>query len=204
MRTSRIESFSDGVIAVAITLLALGITVPSPDARPAHSLIWELGQRWPAYAAYVISFVTIGIIWINHHAMIDRLQRVDHLILLLNLVLLMSIGLLPFATNLMASYLRHPAGQAVAAAVYSGAFLLMAVAFAALNRVILLARSGLIGEPLGEGQRRAIFRRSIIGLIPYALATGLAFVSPYITLVICGLVAGYYAHPAASGRRGTA
>lgn len=195
------ESLSDGVIAVAITLLALGITVPSPEARPPHSLIWELGQRWPSYAAYVVSFTTIGIIWINHHAMLGRLQQVDHLILLLNLWLLMSIGLLPFATSVMASYLRHTSGQAVAAAVYSGAFLLMSVAFAVLNRVILLKRSDLIGEPLDEGRRRAIFRRSILGLIPYAVATGLAFVSPYLTLIICALVAAYYAHPAASGLR---
>jgi uncharacterized membrane protein len=195
------ESFSDGVIAVAITLLVLGIGVPDPNAKPHHSLIWELGQQWPSYAAYVVSFVTIGIIWINHHAMIDRLEQVDHVILILNLLLLMSIGLLPFATNVMATYLREPSGQSVAAAVYSGAFLLMAIAFTALNRAILLGRAGRIRSSLEVSERRSILRRSIIGLLPYAAGVPLAFVSPYLTLAICALLAAYYAHPAASGVR---
>jgi uncharacterized membrane protein len=198
------ESFSDGVIAVAITLLVLGINVPDPKARPHHSLIWELAQQWPSYAAYAVSFVTIGIIWINHHAMIDRLAHVDHVILLLNLLLLMSIGVLPFATNLMATYLRQSSGQAVAAAIYSGSFVLMAVAFAALNRTILLKRADLTDAELDIEQRRTILRRSVIGLIPYAVGVPLAFVSPYLTLAICAGLAGYYAHPAASGGRRTA
>jgi uncharacterized membrane protein len=192
------ESFSDAVIAVAITLLVLGITVPVPGATN-HSLIYELGQLWPSYAAYVTSFVTIGIIWINHHAMIDRLQQSDRLILMLNLLLLMSIGLLPFATNLMATYLRDPSGRSVAAAVYGGSFVLMSLAFGALNRTILLRRAQLLGVEMGLDERRAVLRRAVIGLVPYAVATPLAFVSPYITLIICAGVAGYYAHPAASG-----
>jgi uncharacterized membrane protein len=197
MRTNRMEAFSDGVIAVAITLLVLGIQVPKPGGSP--SLIDELGQQWPSYAAYVTSFLTIGIIWINHHAMIDRLQRSDHVILILNLVLLMSIGVIPFATSLMAAYLRQSSGESVAAAVYSGSFLVMSIAFAVLNWAILLGKAGQIGEELSLAQRRAVLRRSIIGLIPYALATALAFVSPYLTLAICAVLAAYYAHPAASG-----
>jgi len=98
MGTNRLESFSDGVIAVAITLLVLGITVPAPSAK--HSLASELGRAWPAYAAYVTSFVTIGIIWINHRAMLSRLRETDHATLILNVLLLMSIGILPFATGL--------------------------------------------------------------------------------------------------------
>jgi uncharacterized membrane protein len=197
MRTNRMEAFSDGVMAVAITLLVLGIQVPKP--AQGQSLIFELGQQWPSYAAYVTSFLTIGIIWINHHAMIDRLQRSDHVILILNLVLLMSIGVIPFATSLMAAYLRQSSGESVAAAVYSGSFLVMSIAFAVLNWAILLGKAGQIGEELSLAQRRAVLRRSIIGLIPYALATALAFVSPYLTLAICAVLAAYYAHPAASG-----
>ncbi len=86
------------------------------------------------YAAYVTSFLTIGIIWINHHVMIRRLREPDHMILFLNLLLLMSIAVLPFATSLMAAYLRESSGQHLAAAIYSGSLLLMAVCFAALNR----------------------------------------------------------------------
>ena len=191
------EAFSDGVIAVAITLLVLGIQVPEPARN--QNLLDELARHWPSYAAYVTSFLTIGIIWINHHAMIDRLRRTDHVILILNLVLLMSIGIIPFATSLMAAYLRQSSGESVAAAVYSGSFLVMSIAFAILNWAILLEKAGQIGDELSLAQRRAILRRSIIGLIPYALATALAFVSPYLTLAICAVVAAYYAHPAASG-----
>jgi len=197
MGTSRLESFSDGVIAVAITLLVLGITVPKPGGS--HTLAHELGVRWPEFAAYVTSFATIGIIWINHHAMINRLRDTDYAILILNLLLLMSIGILPFATELMARYLRQPHGQAFAAAVYSGSFLLMSVLFAALNRQVLLRKSHMLTEELPLEQRRRLLRRALIGLIPYALATALAFVSPYITLAICAVVAVFYAQPVASG-----
>ena len=95
MSTSRLEAFSDGVIAVAITLLVLDIAVPAsvPGATSATT-----AHQWPHYAAYVVSFVTIGIIWINHHVMVGRLREADRAILLLNLLLLLSIGVLPFAT----------------------------------------------------------------------------------------------------------
>ena len=108
MSTGRLEAFSDGVIAVAITLLALGLTVPSVNSG--HALAHDLGQQWPAYVAYVISFATIGIIWIHHHASIRRLREADHLILVINLILLMSVCVLPFTTGLMAAYLTHDGG----------------------------------------------------------------------------------------------
>jgi TMEM175 potassium channel family protein len=196
MATNRLEAFSDGVIAVAITLLVLGITVPQP---PQPDLATTLASRWPEYAAYVVSFLTIGIIWINHHVMIGRLRGTDHSILILNLLLLMSIGVLPFATNLMATYLRAPRGESVAAAVYSGAFTLMAILFALLNRHILLNRRHLLRHELSEQEGRQILVRSVSGVGPYLVATALAFVSPYITLAMCGALAFYYALPIASG-----
>jgi TMEM175 potassium channel family protein len=196
MGTNRLESFSDGVIAVAITLLVLGISVPAPGSgRLGH----ELASRWPEYAAYVVSFVTIGIIWINHHVMINRLATADHMILMLNLLLLMSIGVLPFATELMAAYLRQSSGQTLAAVVYGGAFLVMSLLFATLNRHILMVKAHMLAEPLSLAQRRVILGRSVVGLIPYALATALAVVSPYVTLIICAALALYYARPIASG-----
>ncbi|MFZ0090353.1 MAG: TMEM175 family protein [Solirubrobacteraceae bacterium] len=199
MSTNRLESFSDGVIAVAITLLVLGISVPDPHAAPHHSLIYELGRRWPEYAAYAVSFMTIGIIWINHHAMIGRLARADHSILILNLLLLMTIGILPFATNLMATYLREAAGQRLAAGIYSGAFLLMGIAFAALNRHILLTKAHMMSLDLPLDERRRILTRSFSGVVPYALAVALAPVSAYASLAICAAIAVYYATPLASG-----
>ena len=199
MGTNRLESFSDGVIAVAITLLVLGITVPDPSARPHTSLIVALGHRWPEYVAYVTSFVTIGIIWINHHAMINRLHDADYTVLILNLLLLMTIGLLPFATELMATYLRAPSGQALAAGIYAGALLLMSLTFAALNRTILLKRAHLVGDEMSLEQRRLALKRSLIGLAPYAVAVAVAPLSAYATLAICAAVAVYYTRPFASG-----
>jgi uncharacterized membrane protein len=195
MGTNRLEAFSDGVIAVAITLLVLGIRAPGSHPSLAHNL----AANWPDYAAYAVSFITIGIIWINHHVMIGRLRQTDHAILILNLLLLMSIGILPFATELMATYLRHPGAQTTAAVVYSGAFLLMAVLFATLNRHILMSKDHMIGQSLPLEQRRQILRASTAGLIPYVIATAVAFASAYVSLGICGAIAAFYAQPLASG-----
>jgi uncharacterized membrane protein len=194
--TSRLEAFSDGVIAVAITLLVLNLHVPNPGSS---SLGHELLKQWPLYAAYVTSFVTLGIIWINHHAMINRLRAADHTILALNLLLLMWIVLLPFATSLMALYLKQPHGQHLAAALYSGSFLLMSITFAALNRHILFPKAHLMAVELPHERRRQILARGVAGLGPYVLATALAAVSAYVTLAICGAVAVFYALPIASG-----
>jgi uncharacterized membrane protein len=194
--TSRLEAFSDGVLAIAVTLLVLDLHVPS--VRPGVSLAHELGRQWPNFAAYAVSFATIGIIWINHHAMIQRLNAVDHPILVLNLGLLLSIGLLPFTTALMAAYVDGAHGQHLAAAIYSGSLLLMSVLFAATNHHILFRKAHLLGASLSEDDRRAILMRGVTGLAPYALATVVAFASPYATLVICGAVAAFYALPRAS------
>jgi uncharacterized membrane protein len=197
MSTGRLESFSDGVIAVAATLLVLNITVPGLKAH--ESLGHALLHQWPNYAAYAVSFVTIGIIWMNHHAMISRLRIADHVILMFNLLLLLWIALLPFATSLMAAFLRRGHGQHLAAGIYAGSFLAMSLSFAALNRHILLGKAELLhGEPSLE-RRREILRRSLTGLLPYALAVALAPLSPYATLGICAAVALFYALPISRG-----
>ncbi len=196
MSTNRLEAFSDGVIAVAITLLVLNIQ--PPHLKAGQSLASGLANQWPAYAAYVTSFLTIGIIWMNHHVMISRLREADHTILFFNLLLLMSIGFLPFATSLMAAYLKQSSGQHLAAGIYSGAFLFMALCFANLNRCILLAKPQMLVEELPVERRRRILTRSISGVGPYTIATALAVVSPYVTLGICAALAGFYALPIAS------
>jgi len=195
--TGRLESFSDGVIAVAATLLVLNITPPLLKGH--ESLLHALLQQWPKYAAYAISFVTIGIIWINHHAMISRLRVADHPILILNLLLLLWIAVLPFATSLLAAYLKEGHGQNLAAGVYAGSFLAMSIAFASLNRHILLRKSHLLEVELPPELRRRILLRTVTGLAPYTVATALAVVSPYVTLAICAAVAVFYALPIASG-----
>ena len=192
MSTGRLESFSDGVIAVAITLLVLGIGVPIRG-----SLGHELGKQWPTYAAYVISFLTIGIIWINHHVLISRLARADHSILILNLILLMTIAVIPFGTSLFADYLKRGSGENLAAGVYGGILLVMALAFTALNTQILLGRPHMLKKQLSLEQRRRILTRASLGVLPYTLATAVAVVSPYATFGICGAIALFYALPLA-------
>ncbi len=196
MSTNRLEAFSDGVFAIAITLLVLDIAVPKP---PTEHLGHELLAQWPSYAAYAISFLTIGVIWINHHASFSRLREVDHSILAWNLLLLMAVGALPFTTSLMATYLKEGSGESLAAAVYAGSFLVMGFVFGAVNRHIYLRRAYLLREQIPEAGRRRTLRLAQLGQIPYALATALAFVSPYITLAICAGCAVYYALPVASG-----
>lgn len=187
------EAFSDGVLAIAITLLVLDIHVPSPETP--GTLAHKLAAQWPSYAAYLTSFLTIGIIWINHHAMIRRLRSVDHSIITLNLLLLLTIGVLPFTTALVAAYLKQGSGQHLAAAIYGGSYLLMGIAFATTQRHILFARANLLRGALSESERRSILARGVAGIAPYVIATALAPVSAYVTLAICGVVALFYALP---------
>jgi uncharacterized membrane protein len=201
MSTNRLESFSDGVFAVAITLLVLTIVVPATGDP--GSLAHKLGHNWPQYVAYVVSFMTIGIIWINHHGMVSRLRAVDHTILILNLVLLMTVAVLPFATSLIATYLREPGDRNLAAAIYSASFLVMGAVFALENSVILLRRSELMSVALPLDRRRQILRRAAGGVAPYALAVAIAFVSAYAALGICAAIALFYALPVASGYEGS-
>ena len=193
MSKARTEAFSDAVIAVAITLLALDLHVPDPSGR--FSLAHQLGEQWPNYAAYVVSFLTIGIIWINHHALLQRLVGVDHAILMLNLLLLLTIGVLPFSTALMAEYLDASQGQNLAAVVYGGSFLLMSLAFFAMQQHVLRAKQHLLQDHLTPEVRRAVMRRNAVGLLPYAVATVGGVLSPYLTLAICAGVAVFYALP---------
>jgi uncharacterized membrane protein len=183
-------------MAVAITLLVLNLGVPAPGTE---SLGHALLAQWPHYAAYVTSFATIGIIWINHHAAISRLRQADHAILMLNLLLLLCVVALPFATNLMAAYLKESHGQHLAAAVYSGAYLVTTIVFAVLNRHILFSKAHLTEGELTDTQRRRILRRGVTGVLPYAVATAIAAVSAYATLAICAAMAAFYALPRATG-----
>ncbi len=189
MGTGRMEAFSDGVIAVAITLLVLDLRVP--DADGARSLADALGALWPNYLAYVISFLAIGIIWINHHTLMRRLAGADRSVLALNLVLLMCIAVLPFTTSLMATYLDVPGGR-LAAVVYATAFLVTSAVFLALEAHVLLRRPHLLRAPLPAGERRAVLRRGALAPPAYLLAGLLGLATPYLTLAVCVLMGLFY------------
>jgi len=196
MDKTRLEAFSDGVIAVAITLLVIDLHVPEPadDVSLAH----QLAEQWPSFAAYVVSFLTIGVIWVNHHATFRRLRSVDRSILLLNIVLLLTVVLLPFTTALMARYLLEDSGRSLAAAVYGGSLMLMSAVFLTLNWHLLSRRAHLLHEDVTPEYRRTVLRRNLIGVAPYALATVGALITPYLTLAISGAVAIYFMLPVAT------
>jgi uncharacterized membrane protein len=196
------EGFSDGVFAVAITLLSLGLVVPSPADR-VHTLAHGLLAEWPSYAAYLIAFLTIGIIWINHHVALQRLRRPDHALAMLNLLLLLTVTTIPFTAHLAATYLRQDASGTLATAVFSADMLWMSASFAAFNWFMLFRRRELLDPNFAEIPPKQVLIRAAAGVIPYTLATGLAFISPYISLVIIGLTAVYYTMPIAAGEPST-
>jgi uncharacterized membrane protein len=186
MTKNRLEAFSDGVFAVAITLLVLELNVPTGD----H--LWhQLKEEWPSFAAFSVSFWVIGIIWVNHHGVVDHLKRADRGVLYLNLLVLMTVVFIPFSTALMAEHLKSGDDENVAAAVYSGAFLAMAIAFGALWEYITRHREAL-GVQLSDAEVRRTSRAFQLGNPFYAVAVAVAFISPAIVLVIIGAMAVYY------------
>ena len=190
MSTDRLETFSDGVFAIAITLLILDIQVPHVEqGHLAHALV----KLWPSYTTFVVSFLTIGIIWVNHHTQYEHIVRADRTLLFLNLNLLMWIVFIPFPTALLAEYLRGGEDQHVAAAVYSGVLFVMGISFFIVW--FYAARRGLLAEQLTRDTVRRLVRRNAIGEIAYAAAIAIAFVSAPVSLAICGLVALYYVFP---------
>jgi uncharacterized membrane protein len=193
MPTNRLEAFSDGVMAVAITLLALDLPIPSAATTP--DLARTLGHHWPNFAAFAVSFVTIGIIWINHHAMLRRVARVDHAMMMLNLLLLMSICLLPFSTALLSEYLTASHGQRLAAAIYGGSLLVMSSMFFAVQRHALRVRPDLLNPDVTPEISEQVIKRNRSGLLPYAIATAAAVLSGYVTFAITVAIAVYYAIP---------
>jgi uncharacterized membrane protein len=187
--TSRLEAFSDGVFAIAITLLVLELRVPDGKA----SLWHRLTQQWPSFAAYVTSFFIIGIMWVNHHSMFRNIIRTDRVLLFLNLFLLLWTSLLPFPTRLVADHLGDGGSDAaVAEAVYSANLTFAAIAFSLIW--IRAVRGGrLLAEPIGSArvEWRSIGRFSI-GTFFYAATIGIAFASPGIALALQFALALYY------------
>jgi uncharacterized membrane protein len=187
--TDRLEAFSDGVFAIAITLLVLEIGVPEAG----EGGLWQaLMAEWPSFAAFAVSFLVIGIVWVNHHGVIDHLQWASRTVLYLNLLLLFSVAFLPFPSALLAEHLDAGADEEVAAAVYMGAMSLMAVNFSMLWTYITSRRDEL-GVDLTDAEIRHRTRLFTAGTPVYLAGIGIAFVSPEAVLAITALLAFYYA-----------
>ena len=182
--TGRIEAFSDGVFAIAVTLLVLELKVPSlPGGGAGNALAGALLRQWPSYLAFVTSFFTILIMWANHHAIFNLVRRSDAEFLFANGFLLLLVTVVPFPTALLAQYLDKP-GAPVAAAVYAGTFVLAGLAYNVLWRSAIrdrrLLKSGVRDETIRE-----MTRRYRLGVPMYLVATAAAFVSVTISVAIC-------------------
>jgi uncharacterized membrane protein len=192
--TARIESFSDGVFAIAITLLVLSIKVPSLDVVADRGLAYSLATLWPAYLAFFISFVTVLVIWVQHHWIFTQITRADHPLLYWNGMLLLFVTFVPFPTGLLAEYLLHPDAK-VATSLYTGNFLIISVIFHGLWRHVsknegLLGTNVVISNP-DEAAR--ITKHYQLAPIFYLAAFGLSFVSEIGGISSCLLLAFFFA-----------
>ncbi len=190
MDRSRLEAFSDGVFAVAITLLALNLTVAGPGGH--LSLADHLHEKWPAFLAYLISFFMIGIVWVNHHVLVRSIVKVDRTLLFLNLVLLLFVVLIPFATGTVADYFsRHDWNTRVAMMLYGGVFLGMSVGFGTIFEWTLHGQR--VHQPLPpERHWPARVRFVVGGGLVYVAAIVIALFNDVASFVLIAAVAVYY------------
>jgi uncharacterized membrane protein len=189
VESNRLEAFSDGVFAVAITLLALDLAVGGPGRHA--TLAAKLGDHWPAFFAYAVSFATIGIIWVNHHTLCRNFSEVDRPLLFVNLLLLFFVVCIPFATSTIAAYLRTGDSQAsLAAVIYQGVMEGMSISFTLLFWWAI--RRDHLRVALTPDQARRATLRFGIGQAGYIVGAGIAFASPIASLALSGLVAVYY------------
>ncbi len=197
--TSRTEAFSDGVFAIAITLLVLEIRVPEGDEG---RLLNELLAIWPPYAAYAISFLTIGVMWLHHHHQMSFLATVDRGLLNRNLALLAMVGFLPFPTALLARYATatDSADQRAAVAAYGFSMILLSAAFALLWDSVK-RRQELQTVDADSTSIRTSRNRSCMAIAWYAAATAVAVLAPWVSLAVFALIATAFATNGPSPRR---
>ena len=187
MSPARTEAFSDGVFSIAATLLVLDLKVPAANG----DLLSALAHLWPAYASYAVSFLTIGIIWMNHHTIFAHLHRVDRPLQVLNLLLLLCVALIPFPTSILATYLESGHDQAAAGAIYGLVMTAMGLSFGSLWMYVLRL-DALRTTKFSVAQKRALLLRFAVGTPIYAAGIGLAFISAKLSLLIYAALAIYY------------
>jgi uncharacterized membrane protein len=191
--TSRVEAFSDGVMAIAITLLVLDLKLPANADVASYGLLHPLLVRWPTYAAYLAAFLTIGIIWLNHHTLIAKIARFDTRLHWLNLVLLLGVATLPFPTSLVAEYVGEGGPNAsVAAAAYGLCATLMALPWSFMWRH-LRDHPELLEPGYDAAYASAELRRGWLGVPIYLAATIVSLIQPLVALALYAGIAALYA-----------
>lgn len=187
--TARIEAFSDGVFAVAITLLIFDVHVPSGSSGALGS---ALERQWPSYVSFLISFAFIGIMWVNHHRLFNHIHRSDNGLLFLNLLLLFSITIVPFPTSLLANRYFIAGDRQVAAAVFNGNYFVIAIFFNVLWHHAV--RSNLLDATTLESAD-SVSKQYAVGPVAYAVCLGLTWVSVPASILLNVLLAIFFAIP---------
>jgi uncharacterized membrane protein len=189
MNKGRVESFSDGVFAFAITLLVLGIQIPDLKTGRDQELREALIRSLPQLVPYVTSFGTIGIIWLNHHAMFHGVERVEHTTLTLNLFLLLVVAFIPYPTAVLSRCGALP----TSAFLYGAVLTLLGITYSLLGWHIV--RKGLTSCLADKADARRKIRRNLIGPVVYSAATLIALRSPRASVLIYFLLAAFYYIP---------
>ena len=187
--TARVEAFSDGVFAIAITLLVLEFKVP---ARGSGALSMQLLRQWPYYLSFVSSFAFIGIMWINHHRMFTHIRKSNDVLLHLNLLLLLGVTFVPFPTSVIAVHLGGP-GERAAAILFNATYVVIAILFNLLWRYASSGRAGLLSSDVNPAAVARITRQYSFGPALYLICLGLVWVNVLASLVMNLLLACYFA-----------
>ena len=201
-RKNRLEAFSDGVFAIAITLLVLEIAVPAlKDGAGSGEVVRHLAGEWPVYLAYFVSFMTIGAVWIEHSALVDALDHIDGVFMRLNLVLLLFCAFLPFPTRMMSEWAGDVAAERVAVVVYGIVLLVMTLMLVVLGRHA--ERADLFGDDAAdERKEEARVRFQLMpSLIAYIVAAFLGLLAPRLGFSLYLLIAIWLAIPLRDVRR---
>jgi uncharacterized membrane protein len=194
---NRLEAFADGIFAVAATLLILNIAVD--ETKPLGP---ELLGHWISYAAYAISFLTIGIIWANHHTVMHQIAHVDRTFLIINVLFLLVIAFIPFPTRLLALDIGRADSAEAAALAYGVTLTLTAVLFNVLWRYAAYG-DRLIRHDADRRAVEGISRSYILGPLVYSGATLVAVLSPIASAVLYAALAIFYVFESSLfGRRG--
>lgn len=189
--TGRIEAFSDGVFAIAITLLILEIKIPQPGSG---RLSLQLMNQWPAYVSFFISFAFIGIMWINHHRLFTHIARSDNTLLVLNLVLLLGVVAVPFPTAVLAIHLGQP-DQRTAVILYNATYVFIAAFFNLLWRYAASGDRGLLANDVDAASVQRVSRQYAFGPVLYLICFGLSWFSVGASLALNGALACFFALP---------
>jgi len=187
--TNRLETFADGVFAIAITLLVLEIKIPDPHENLGTALL----AQWPSFAAYVTSFLTIGVMWVSHHQMFTIIRRTTTTFLFLNVLFLLPVAFVPFPTALVASHILEEGTRTTAVLVYGAVSVVIAVMFNVLWAYAF--RNGLVTMNRGAERAQRVSRGFIVGPLIYLAATLLAFVNPFISMGVFAALAVYWMLP---------